>query len=201
MTLLPSKIHYFTGPTPKSTSTKLNNYKKAKKLIGKSQYFGDKVMPPYINLLLQHVKLPLNHIYDDQNIWKYIQKNLQDVKDKYNIATKVHTDRYVYCKVKRGMHGLKQAAWLAYDSPKNRWMNMAIIQTKSLQIYRVIENGRRIFAHINEFGVQYFPKQAATHLLNTLQENMQSQLNLRVRFLWSGYWLEDATDILDNKRN
>ena len=44
---------------------------------------------------------------------------LQDIRDKYNINRIIHTDGYVYCKIKRGMYGLKQAARLAYDSLKN----------------------------------------------------------------------------------
>ena len=43
---------------------------------------------------------------------------LPDIQDKYNIQSIVHTDGYVYCRIKRGMYGLKQATRLAYDSLK-----------------------------------------------------------------------------------
>ena len=42
---------------------------------------------------------------------------LDDIRQKYNIEEKIHNN-YVYCKIKRGMYGLKQAARLAYDSLK-----------------------------------------------------------------------------------
>ena len=35
---------------------------------------------------------------------------LQDIKEKYNNNNKIHSDGYIYCKIKRGMYGLKQAA-------------------------------------------------------------------------------------------
>ena len=43
---------------------------------------------------------------------------LKDIRDKYNITNKIHSDGYVYCMIKRGMYGLKQAARLAYDNLK-----------------------------------------------------------------------------------
>ena len=40
----------------------------------------------------------------------------QDMKNKYHIPSLVAGDGFVYCKIKRGMYGLKQAARLAYDN-------------------------------------------------------------------------------------
>ena len=40
----------------------------------------------------------------------------EDVRLKYNIDSLVAPDGYVYCKLKRGMYGLKQAAKLARDN-------------------------------------------------------------------------------------
>ena len=44
----------------------------------------------------------------------------QQIKQKYNIDNKVAEDNYVYCKIIRGMYGLKQAARLVYDLLKSR---------------------------------------------------------------------------------
>ena len=41
---------------------------------------------------------------------------LTDISDKYDIHSKIAPNGYVYCRIKRGMHGLKQAARLAYDN-------------------------------------------------------------------------------------
>ena len=48
---------------------------------------------------------------------KYFTKS---INEKYDIDTKIADDNYVYCKIKRGMYGLKQAARLAYDLLKKR---------------------------------------------------------------------------------
>ena len=38
-----------------------------------------------------------------------------DIRQKYNIDTLVNEDGYVYCRLKKGMYALKQAARLAHD--------------------------------------------------------------------------------------
>ena len=40
----------------------------------------------------------------------------EDIQKRYNIDSLVHTDNYVYVKIKKGMYGLKQAAVLAYTN-------------------------------------------------------------------------------------
>ena len=40
---------------------------------------------------------------------------LPDIRDKYNINSLIDSDGYVYCEVKRGIYGLKQAVKLARD--------------------------------------------------------------------------------------
>ena len=44
---------------------------------------------------------------------KYVS---QDMKDKYNSTSLVAKDEFVYCKIKRGMYGLKHATRFAYDN-------------------------------------------------------------------------------------
>ena len=41
--------------------------------------------------------------------------SLVDIREKYNITPLIAPNRYVYCKIKRGMYVLKQAARLARD--------------------------------------------------------------------------------------
>ena len=38
-----------------------------------------------------------------------------DIRHKYNLHSILHTDGYIYCKINKGMYGLKQAAVLAYN--------------------------------------------------------------------------------------
>ena len=40
---------------------------------------------------------------------------LEDIQKLYHISEKMAQNSYVYCKIKRGMYGLKQAEILAWD--------------------------------------------------------------------------------------
>ena len=40
----------------------------------------------------------------------------EDIRLKYNLHKKITSNDYVYIKIKKGMCGLKQAAFLAYNS-------------------------------------------------------------------------------------
>ena len=42
-----------------------------------------------------------------------------DIRTQYNLHDKIASDGYIYCKIKKGMYGLKQAARLAYDDLNN----------------------------------------------------------------------------------
>ena len=41
---------------------------------------------------------------------------MEDMRDKYGIGIIIAPDGYVYCRINRGMYGLKQATRLAYDA-------------------------------------------------------------------------------------
>jgi hypothetical protein len=40
----------------------------------------------------------------------------KEIRLQYNLADIVESDGYVYCEVRKGMYGLKQAARLAFDN-------------------------------------------------------------------------------------
>ena len=48
--------------------------------------------------------------------WKYFPN---DIRLKYNLSSFLTNDGYVYCKINKGMYGLKQAAVLAYNQLAN----------------------------------------------------------------------------------
>ena len=96
---------------------------------------------------------------------------LQDIQNKYNIKKKIHTDNYIYCKINRGVYGLKQAAHLAYDSLKHHLASYG---------YHPDKYAKNIWAHetcktkfclcVDDFGVQYFSQEDVEHLLQALQD-------------------------------
>ena len=46
-----------------------------------------------------------------------------EIRKEYNADKYIASDGYIYCKIKRGMYGLKQAARLAYGLIKQRLEN------------------------------------------------------------------------------
>ena len=96
---------------------------------------------------------------------------LQDIKKKYNINNKIHKDGYIYCKIKRGMYGLRQAAQLAYDSLKTHLHQHGYFPDKiATNIWSHKERKTKFCLCVDDFGVQYFSKDDANHLIAALQE-------------------------------
>ena len=95
---------------------------------------------------------------------------LQDIRVKYNIDTIIAPDGYVYCKVIRGMYGLKQAAKLARDQ---------LIKTLAPFGYHPTQHSPNIWQHttkrtkfclcVDDFGIKYYSKEDAEHLLQALR--------------------------------
>ena len=94
----------------------------------------------------------------------------QDIRDKYDINSKVHTDNYVYIRIKKGMYGLKQAAVLAYNK---------LVTVLSTHGYKPCTYSTGLWEHttlktkfcvcVDDFGVKYFNKADADHLLTALK--------------------------------
>ena len=96
---------------------------------------------------------------------------LQDIREKYNINNIIHTDGYVYCNIKRGMYGLKQAARLAYDSLKKYLASHGYYPDKiATNIWSHTTRKTKFCLCVDDFGVQYFSKEDADHLIAALQE-------------------------------
>ena len=96
----------------------------------------------------------------------------QDIKDKYNIDDLKAADNYVYVRIKRGMYGLKQAAILAYEF---------LVKNLSQYGYKPLPHSLSIWKHetrpisfclcVDDFGIKYFHKDDAQHLLQSLQNH------------------------------
>ena len=95
----------------------------------------------------------------------------KDIRDKYNIKNKIHSDGYVYCMIKRGMYGLKQAARLAYDNLKLHIGKYGYYPDKvATNIWSHQDRRTKFCLYVDDFGVQYFCKEDADHLIKVLQE-------------------------------
>ena len=91
-----------------------------------------------------------------------------DIIKRYNVQPLIHND-YVYCKIKKGVYGLKQAAILAYNQLLARLTDAG---------YRPILSSTGMFEHVtrptkfclcvDDFGIKYYSKDDAQHLLQSL---------------------------------
>ena len=106
---------------------------------------------------------------------KYFLKN---IRKKYDIDSITSPDGYLYCKIKRGMYGLKQAARLARDQ---------LIENLKPFGYSPSVEAPNIWVHttrrtkcclcMDEFGVKYFLEEDAQHLIQVLQHSYSITIN------------------------
>ena len=113
-----------------------------------------------------------------------------DIKEKYELD-KLVQDGYVYCKIKKGMYGLKQAAILAYDNMKKHL---------SKHRYRPILGTTRMWEHktrktkfcvcVDDFVIKYYNKEDLNHLLDSLRENYKCTVDMEGKhyFGLTFYW-------------
>ena len=95
-----------------------------------------------------------------------------DIKEQYGIDELKTDNDYVYVKIKKGMYGLKQAAILAYENLMNNLRQYG---------YRPVPHALGIWTHesrpicfclcVDDFGIKYFNKDDAQHLLSSLQNH------------------------------
>ena len=93
-----------------------------------------------------------------------------DIKEKYHIKSLVSNDGSVYCKIKRGIYGLKQAERLACDLLVKRLVLYGYSPTKKFpKIWQHATIPTKLCLCIDGFGVQFFKREDAMHLINALK--------------------------------
>ena len=94
----------------------------------------------------------------------------EDVRKQYQLDEKVDSNDYIYIKIKKGMYGLKQAAVLAYDQLVEHLAPHGYYpcpQTTGIWKHRT--RPTRFCLCVDDFGIKYFSKADADHLLNALK--------------------------------
>ena len=103
------------------------------------------------------------------------------IRKKYNIDSKIAEDNYVYCKIKRGMYGLKQAARLAYDLLKTRLAPFGYYPDMVCpNVWKHKSRPTTFILCVDDFGIKYFTKEDALHLMNALKTNYEITID------WTG---------------
>ena len=102
------------------------------------------------------------------------------IRKKYNIDTLTATDGYVYCKIKKGMYGLKQAARLAYDDLKQHLASYGYNPDPIAQnIWKHESRPTKFCLCVDDFGVQYFSNEDAQHLIKALETKYEITADLK----------------------
>ena len=105
----------------------------------------------------EYMKIPVKFIPDD-------------IIKKYNINALEHKG-YVYIKIKRDMYGLKQAAWLAYGQLREYLQPYGYLPDPNHQgIWYHTTKRTRFCLCVDDFGIKYYDKADAEHLLNILRK-------------------------------
>ena len=93
-----------------------------------------------------------------------------DIRDRYEIEGLIAADEYVYIKIIKGVYGINQASIIAYNQ---------LISHMEPHSYYLVPFTTGLWAHknrknclcVDDFGVKYFSKDDANHLLNSLTKN------------------------------
>ena len=94
----------------------------------------------------------------------------EEYKTMNNLHDKVNKDGFIYCEIILGLYGLKQAAILAYRQLKERLEPAGYFPIKESNGLWAHQSRKTIFALcVDDFGIKYFSKNDAEHLINTLK--------------------------------
>ena len=103
-----------------------------------------------------------------------------EFRDLYNLHNKINKDGYVYCEILLGMYRLKQAAILAYKLIEQRLRPTGYFPIKESNGLWKHKTRPTIFALcVDDFGVKYFKKDDADHLIQTLQEHYEISIDYK----------------------
>jgi len=95
----------------------------------------------------------------------------QDIWRKYNLAKLVHTDGFIYIKIKKGMYGLKQAAILAYEFLSTLLKNAGYQPiTGTLGLWKHVTKPTVFCLCVDDFGVKYFSDHDLQHLRQAIEK-------------------------------
>ena len=150
----------------------------------------------YLGIDISKFYLDINMPYH-QYMQVHPSKIPKEIWDKYNIN--IAPDGFVYLKILKGMYGLKEAGVLAFNK---------MVKALDPHVYKPMPNTTGLWRHktrnttfslcVDSFGVKYFSKSNAHHLINTLQEKYKKTLDwegslycgMALKWNYSKGWVE-----------
>ena len=96
----------------------------------------------------------------------------QEIIDAYDLTEKITQDGHIYIQIKRRMHGLKQAAQLAYNLLCDRLAQEGCAPSLlSPNIRGHTTRPTKLCLYVNDFGIKYFNNDDIQYLLNALKQH------------------------------
>ena len=100
----------------------------------------------------------------------HISKFPSDIIQQYHLHSLVTKDGYIYIKIKKGMYGLRQAAILAYDQLVKFMKHYGYSpEMHTVGLWSHDSKPTKFCLCVDDFGVKYYSKNDANHLINALQ--------------------------------
>ena len=104
----------------------------------------------------------------------------EDIKSQYDIDTLIDTDGYVYCKIVKGMYGLKQAAKLGRETIINALKPFGYEpDAMAPNLWKHNSRPTKFCLCIDDFGVKYFSTEDLNHLIMALQSTFQLSIDTK----------------------
>jgi len=102
----------------------------------------------------------------------------EEIRSQYNLYSLVDDNGYVYCEVRKGMYGLKQAARLAYDNLVTNLEPDGYYPVRECPGLWKHTSRPTVFALcVNDFGVKYHSNEDLNHLLETLRKHYKCKID------------------------
>ena len=99
-------------------------------------------------------------------------------RQQYNLDRLLASDGYIYICIKKGMYGLKQAALLAYRHLVNQLAPYGYHPCPyTTELWDHETCPTKFWLCVDDFGVKYFSKADADHLLDSLRANYKLSVN------------------------
>lgn len=103
-----------------------------------------------------------------------------DIIQRYDLHHKFHNE-HIYCQINKGMYGLPQATILAYEQLCAHLKTAGYISiTGTSGMFKHVTRPTIFFLCVDDFGIKYFSKDDAKHLISTLRAKYDCSVD------WSG---------------
>ena len=123
------------------------------------------------------------YLNNDLEIFQYMRIHhsyfTDELRQEYNIDALTAPDGYVYCEIRKGMYGLKEAGSIAHE---NLIKNLAPAGYAPMKytpgLWKHKSRPTTFTLAVDDFGIKYFCQEDLQHLLRALKDHYQISLDM-----------------------